>query len=53
VDPDAHLSLFLSLDEAETLSNELAELVADAMNGKFSEFGDAVIARGQERAKGD
>ena len=53
VDPDAHLSLFLSLDEAEALSNELAELVADAMNGKFSEFGDAVIARGQERAKGD
>jgi hypothetical protein len=47
------LSLFLSFDEAEALSNELAALVADAKNGKFSEIDYALIARGHERAKGD
>ena len=39
VEPDAHLSVFLSLGEAEALSNELATIVADAKNGKFSEIG--------------
>ena len=53
VEPSTHLSLILSLDEAEALSNELTTLVADTKNGKFSEFGDALIAREPERAKGD
>ncbi len=38
VEPDAHLTLLLSLDEAEALSKDLAKLVADAKNGKFSEI---------------
>ena len=36
-DPDDDLILFLSLAEAEALGHELAKLVADAKNGKFSE----------------
>jgi hypothetical protein len=51
--PPFAFSSFLSLDEAEAVSNELATVVADAKNGKFSEFGGTLIARGRERAKGD
>jgi hypothetical protein len=47
VEADADLILFLSLAEAEALTKELAKLLADAKNGKFSKTGDLLIGRQQ------